>query len=81
MPAVIDDDWECGMVEIFWKRARTLKRRQIGFLADWTKEKKMPHVGKKDFPYTKAGKAAAKKAMAAKKMSPAQMKKKMKEAR
>ena len=50
--------------------------RQIGFLSG---DVTMPKVGDKKFPYTKKGKKDAKKA--AKQMTPAEAKRRMKEAR
>jgi hypothetical protein len=71
----MDDDLVIGYRDTIYEGPmRRRIGRQIGFLATW--ETDMPKVGNKHFPYTKAGKAAAKKAMTKKKMM-----KKLKEAK
>jgi hypothetical protein len=77
-----DDAIGCNFELYRGRRRRTAQLRQIGFTAPWgrIKEDSMPKVGKRTFPYTKSGKAAAK---AAEKKLPSRkmVGKKMKEAR
>jgi hypothetical protein len=71
----MSDDVEIGYRDTIYEGPmRRHVGRQIGFLATW--ENRVPKVNGKHFPYTKAGKAAAKKAMTKKKAM-----KKLKEAR